>query len=463
MNPISLTPISLMPSQEAIWEFLKYFEPDDPGRSRFNVMGAEEWAHGVSPELFRNAVADVTERHDALRMVFADIEVDARITFRPRIDLPIAWEDLSFLSGPEQRERLAAISAGEYGREFDLRTGPLWSVRVIRLGPERHLIMVCLFHMIADGWSVNVVLSDLAAAYLARVGTRPAPPLPERRLLDVVAGPGAAVQRRAARAEHWRGRLNPLPDRFAFPPRRPAGGADLVTQSNIDVDFPRDIGARLPAFAAEHQTTPFIVLLAAYRILLGRWTGWDRVVIGTAMLGRDVRGTHRMVGPFVENIYVATTSSGESALADVLRTVHEEVLTCIEHAASFTEIARAVNPDFDRQRPWPFLNLYDAWFQATAAANNDGGEGAGVRPAAIGRPSRAEWADREPGCPASLLLHAKRGEPGFILDDVRTGGSVVFNPSFYPEEMVRSVVRDYPAVIMALLDNPHQRVSEVGG
>src|SRR5690348_18511766 len=108
MNPAwpASAPISLMPSQQNIWEFLKYFDPDDPGRSGFNLLGGKEWPGSIDPELFRNAVADVTERHDALRMVFTDTGVDAQIAFRPRIDLPIEWEDLSSLPEEQQDERL---------------------------------------------------------------------------------------------------------------------------------------------------------------------------------------------------------------------------------------------------------------------------------------------------------------------------------------------------------------------
>jgi hypothetical protein len=454
----------LAPSQETIWEFVRCFSPRDPGAAAFNIVDAADWQEPVDPREFRLAVADVCARHDALRLVFDDIGAEPSIRFRAASADPVRWHDLSDLKRPERLVRLQGIAGAAQGRYFDLREGPLWTVDVARLGPSRHAVIVCLCHLIADGWSTSVLLRDLSTAYRHRAGT--GPPLPGLALgfreLTMRAVPSA--DRRAARAEYWRRRLDPLPDRFAFPARRPAAGADVAAKAKVAVPLGRGVADHLDRFAARTRTTPFIALLAAYRVLLAGWTEWERVVLGTTTLGRNIPGAEDVVGQLTTNVYLATTVSPADTLRDVLGRVRDEMLGAMRHAAPFTEIARAVYPGFDSARPWPFLNLYDAWYQTTAGnePTTQSAEEAGGTATGPARPtSRRQWVDGLDACPIDVQMWAKRGEPGFMLDNERHGGTMVYCPTFYPEEMVVEVARRYPAVVAAMLHDPQQRVGDL--
>jgi hypothetical protein len=235
-------------------------------------------------------------------------------------------------------------------------------------------------------------------------------------------------------------------------------------QASVDVPFPPTVAEQLGGFAAWARTTPFLVLLAAYRILLTCWSGWDRVVLGTTTLGRHAPGAQHVVGQFTTNVYLAVTVSPRDTLREVLGRMHEEMLGAVRHAAPYTEIARAVHPGFDACRPWPFLNLYDAWFQSTAGnesttARSPRGPRADVQSAPVG--CRTAWTTGRRGCPADLQMWAKRGEPGFVLDSTRHGGSTVFCPAFYPEAMVSAVTARLPGLVEDLLADPYQTVGDV--
>lgn len=143
-------------------------------------------------------------------------------------------------------------------------------------------------------------------------------------------------------------------------------GVDVTAEASLALPIEADLVGKLHAFARRQRITPFVLFLAAYRILLGVRTGWPRVIIGTATAGRDAAGAEHLIGQFTHNIYLATTIGPDATLVEALGTVRASMYEAMRHTASFYEIARAVNPEFDMMRPWPFLFLYHSWFQSAA-------------------------------------------------------------------------------------------------
>lgn len=444
-------------SQEALWEFLSCFAPDDPGALGYNVFDTATWDGPVDPEVFRLAVGDVMRRHDALRIVFAQTGLDPAIRVLDEVDTSITFADLSG-QPPRRRAALKASLLGyERRRAYDLREGPLWKCSLLRLQDERHLVAVSLFHMIADGWSTGVFLRDLRGAYLARTGQGPAlPPLP-LSYQAAMAPPryGAAEARR--RADYWKRSLNPLPGPWPYEPALDSPDVDVCAEASLELPIEADLVGRLHAFARQQRVTPFVLFLAAYRILLGIRTGWPRVVIGTATAGRDAAGTEHLIGQFTHNIYLATTIAPDATLLEALGTVRSSMYEAMRHTASFYEIARAVNADFDAMRPWPFLLLYHAWFQSAPPTS-------APRPSSE-QPREHRSRSRGPSAPVTdpdaLRLWAKKGEPGLVVRHDRRGAAMHYNPTLYSRDTMMEVLHGYTAVLTGLLTDPHQRIRDL--
>jgi len=444
-------------SQETLWEFVSCFAPGDPGRLGYNVFDTAAWSGPVDPGVFTAAVADVARRHDALRIVFASTGVDPLIRVEEAIDPPVSFTDLSAESGERRVARRAAILGYERGRAFDLGTGPLWSVTLIRDSPTSHLVAVSLFHLIADGWSTGVFLKDLETAYRAR--TDQGPPLVPLRLsyAAAMAPPGYDDTEARRRAEYWKRHLTPLPGPWPYAPQPRHPGTDVTAQASLTLPIPADLVHRLHAFARRQHLTPFVLFLAAYRILLGARTGWPRLVLGTATAGRDAPGAEDLVGQFTHNIYVESTIPLATTLADALARVRASSYEAMRHTASFTEIARAVNPDFDQVRPWPFLLLYHSWFQSAApAADPEPTPGLHEHRSRTRNPGGAVLDDDQ------LRLWAKRGEPGLVVRHDRKGAAMTYNPTFYPRDAMVATLHGYTAVLQALLADPQQRIGDLG-
>ncbi|MEU7871436.1 condensation domain-containing protein [Dactylosporangium sp. NPDC049140] len=439
-------------SQEALWEFVSCFAPSDPGVLGYNVFETATWNESIDVNSFRSAVGDVCARHDALRIVFDSVGIDPLIRIPDRIEPPLAFTDLT--AGPASRRDLlrGSILGYERGRAFDLRGGPLWSVVLLRTAPDRHIVAVTLFHLIADGWSTGVLLRDLRAAYRARTGAGPALPPLKLSYAAATADPDLGPADRRRRDEFWRRTLTPLPDEWPFErsPQQP----DVTAEATLGRPIEAGLIGRLHAFARSQRITPFLLYLAAYRILLGARTGRPRLVLGTATAGRDEPGAEDLVGQFTNNVYVATTMGPETTLVEGIGLVRAAMYEAVRHTASFTEIARAVNPGFDAMRPWPFLLLYHSWFQSAAPTNDP-------------PPDRREHRSRARKPAGTTLdehttrLWAKRGEPGLVVRHDRRGASMNYNPTIYPRAAMLETLDGYTAVLSALLDDPDQRIGDL--
>ncbi|MEE6260942.1 condensation domain-containing protein [Plantactinospora sonchi] len=458
---MSPTVTTLARSQETLWEFVRCFAPDDPGCLGYNVFRSMPLAGLVDPDTFRAAVGDLVRRHDALRIVFETVDDDPLIRFVDEIEPIITYLDVS--AEPRRRAvvRQGSLLGYESGRAYDLRRGPLWSVTLVRTSPTEHVVAVSMFHLIADGWSTGVFLRDLAAAYAARTGRgAPLPELP-LRYAEAVAPPRWDAARWRRRAEFWKRQLTPLPETVPFRTPGPLTGLDVTASASASVALSPDLARRLHAFARQRRMTPFVLSLAAYRVLLGAMTGGERIVLGTATSGRDEVGTKDLIGQFTHNVYVSTTVPFRTTLAEAVEEVRSATFAAMRNVLSFKEIAEAVNPGFADERPWPFLLLYHSWFQSAPPAGDAlaGPPGAGseireqrsrgrLPAAARTGPDRLEW-------------WAKRGEPGLTVSDDRRRAEINYNPTCYDRDAVVRAVRGYRTVLEELLRDPHQRISDL--
>jgi hypothetical protein len=452
----------LLRSQENVWEYIYTFAPDAPGRIGCNVFNVEELNEPIDLDTFTAAVGDVARRHDALRTRFVTVDNDPLTRIADEITPSIRFVDLAREPAARRGVRVGALFGFESHRDFDLLRGPLWNVTLVRLGPVKHLVSIAMTHVIADGWSTGVFLRDLRAFYRARTGQGAAPgPLPVS-FADALADPQWTEAEHRRRVDYWRAALSPLPDASPFTVAPATPGMDVQAEASLGLTLPWELGRPLCALARRNRMTPYVLYLAAYRILLGVHTGWDRVVIGSATAGREDPAHKELVGQFTHNLYVPTTIPLQHTMLDALGAVRTSVFEGLRNMASFKEIAPAVNPDFERMRPWPYLPLYHAWFISTAP---------GV---AGGRPTGPTAATglregRMPGRPIALpstldgqtALWAKKGEPNLTVSDDLSTVFVRYNPFFYDRDEMAALIQGYRKILEELLHDPRQRLVDL--
>ncbi|WP_089154313.1 condensation domain-containing protein [Micromonospora sp. NBS 11-29] len=456
------TTLPLAPSQQMMWEFMTALDPARPGDARLVVVEFRRLRGTLRVDVLRQAMQDVVDRHDALRMRFARIGAEPAVTILPHVDSPLEYVDVSGLHPARQQARVEQIAYAHRNDAFDPGRAPLWRAALVRLSATEHVLALCFFHMVSDGWSCRVFVEDLCHAYAARLGAvDPQPPLgvdfAALAALQEAELSGGGIDA-ATRAEYWRDRLRPVQPYQLFPARAPDPDVALSAEVATRFAFPPEVTARLRPVARRARTSPYVLLLAAYLVLLATRAGRSRVVLGTTTLGRESPLSRRLIGQFTNNVYLPVTVAPDAPMREVVAAAHAALAGAVDHATPYHRVARAVRPDFPRVRPWPDNHLFDAWFQSAASASPVlHCPGLRIEPLDVtarpapGTPPPVVAADVPPDC---LPVWVKRGSPIVVLDDDRAGGVVIRNRGVFGDDLVRGLIDDYVAVVSALVADP---------
>jgi condensation domain-containing protein len=457
-------PTSLLPAQESHWEWMCGLSPGAPGASRFLVVDNRFVDAALDEAAIRRAFADVTSRHDALRLVFDSVGCEPRLHIEPAVEPPVEYLDLSALTEVSQQHWIAELVFRENNRTFDLLRAPPWHAWYVRLGPERHFINACFSEIIADGWASKVFMEDLLTAHALHTGSAAVPEAP------LSFAEMHAIQRRRLapqedRLAYWREQLLPFPSSAPFRPRITAE-TSVLTRSRIDVVFGRAVLASLRGLAWRSRTSLYIVLMAAYHVLLSVATGQDRTVLSTAVLGRTTSRERRSLLPCTIDLYVATTLSSKVSLRDAVRRTHESMDRALANLVSFTSIARAVNPDFDAERPWPDLHLCHGNFYAAAFEDPELSL-AGMRvmmPRLAGRAPADPTATTLRACamsPARRAVWAAYCGPSMEISHARDACALIYNGEMYPDDEMREHLDAYLWIVELMASSPDMTVGAI--
>jgi amino acid adenylation domain-containing protein len=319
--------------QQRMW-FAHNFAPDS---AEYNSAFALRLTGRLDVPALAAAMTSVVERHEILRTTFADgdsghdggMQVVHPVTpVRPIVT------DLSGLADPERDTALWRTLVAATNEPYDLRTGPLLRMSLVRLADREHVLHVGMHHIVSDGWSMGLLLRELAACYPAALAGRP----PDLPALPVRYADFAHWQRRrfaspagAADLDHWRRRLRDVPV-LDLPTDRPRPAVRTSSGAHLTVPLPADVTAGLRALAARQDTTAFTVLVAATQVVLARYSGQDDVAVGTIVAGRSRAEFERLIGFFVNTVVLRCTVAESASFAEHVDRVRETVLTAFEHA-----------------------------------------------------------------------------------------------------------------------------------
>jgi amino acid adenylation domain-containing protein len=333
-------------AQQRLW-FLAQLRPDD---TSYNVSATVLARGHLRPAALAGSFRQVVLRHEGLRTRFVNLEgrplqaVDAA----PRIDLPIV--DLSALADPEAAAKL--LARDEAGRPFDLETGPLLRTTLLRLDRERHWLLLTIHHLVSDAWSMGVLIREVTALYRAAIergspGAEALPPLPIQ-YADFAGWQLETLRSEAlARAlDYWRRQLAGCPPALELPTDRPRTSRPSPRGARRPLSMPGDLRARVEALARREETTPFVVLLAAFLALLHRWTGQEDLVVGTPFANRRRSEVQGLIGFFVNTLPIRVALAGRPSFAELVRRARESVLGAHAHQElPFERLVEELRPE----------------------------------------------------------------------------------------------------------------------
>ncbi|UVL75985.1 amino acid adenylation domain-containing protein [Pseudomonas putida] len=291
------------------------------------------------------AIRRLIERHESLRCHFAERDGDPHVLLASDSQgFTLGWQDCLGLDEPA----LQVLLCDESARPFDLaRELPLRG-RVLCLAPHRHVLLLTLHHLVADGWSLGVLISELGELYQAFSSGHedPLAALPvqyidyalwQRRWLS-----GDALQQQA---DYWMAQLNGAPAQITLPWDRPRPERQQYAGDSVELSLDPRLSRELKALCGRHGVTPFMLFTAAWAVLLSRLAGQDEVVIGTPVANRQQAEVDGLIGMFVNALALRMDVSGAPDVATLLARVKAVVLAGQAHQdLPFEQVVELLRP-----------------------------------------------------------------------------------------------------------------------
>ncbi|MBV9774839.1 MAG: amino acid adenylation domain-containing protein, partial [Gemmatimonadetes bacterium] len=317
-------------AQERLW----FLDRLQPGSLAYNMPTALRLGGALDVAALERALGEVVRRHEALRTTFAEVESAPVQVTAPFRGFTLLVEDLAAL-GEEEREAVVRRRAlAEAARPFDLAAGPLFRARLLRLDEEEHVLLVGMHHVVSDGWSLRVLLAEIAALYAAYREGRESP----LRELPVQYADYAVWQRAQLRGEvlnrqlaYWRERLAGAPELLELPTDRPRPATPSFRGDTVPVEVPAGALEQLRALGRAEGSTLYMVLLGAFQALLAKYAGSEDVVVGSPIAGRTRREVEELIGFFANTLVLRTDLSGDPPFRELLARVRAETLGAYEH------------------------------------------------------------------------------------------------------------------------------------
>jgi amino acid adenylation domain-containing protein len=314
-------------AQERLWFLAKL----DPASAAYNIPVALKLRGDLVLPALAASWTTIVERHAALRTTFHFGPVQV---ISPPAALPLPVVDLTALPETERAGVLDRWVREDARRAFDLERGPVLRALLLRTTAVEHVLALNVHHIVADGWSIGVVVRELAAAYRAwSAGERPVlPALPiqyadyalwQRRWLQ-----DDVLERQLA---WWRERLAAVPAVLDLPTDRPRPPMASQRGATVGVALPAAVGAAVRRLARENGATLYMVLFAALAAELCRLTGEERVAVGSPIANRNRLETEGLIGFFVNTLVLPADLGADPTVAALLAQVRETTLGAYAH------------------------------------------------------------------------------------------------------------------------------------
>ena len=433
-------PLSL--NQEALW-FLSRLEPDRPTYMLYlalNVKGP------FSIPILEQALNEISRRHEILRTRFPEIDGHPAQVIEPAATRKLPVVDVSQVPESDREAELRRKLAQEMGRPIDFQNGPLVRIVLLRRAENDFVVAASMHHMIHDGWSVSVVLGELAVLYAALAAGRPSP-LPE---LPIQYVDFAAWQRQLLQGEtlqrlqaFWRKQLADvppleLPTDFPPPPVRTTRGSSRPCRLSPQT------GAAVVEFCRREGVTPFMVMLAAFEVLLARYCGQDDFAVGTPVANRSRSELEVLIGYFVNVVVLRANLGGDPSFRETVSRVRQVALDAFEHQEmTLDQVVDAVRPERHLSRN-PIFQVMFALHNIQLPPVPD--VGVEITP--------LEDCPAPPSANFALTLELFQTEKEFQ-------GSLNFSTDLFDPETIDRMVQQYQVLVAAAVGEPERSISSL--
>ncbi len=431
-------PAPLSFAQQQLW----FLDQLHPGSSVYNMEKAYCLTGPLDVHALERALNEIRRRHDALRTTFDCVKERPLQIIAPYQPVALAVEDLTHLP-EDQRERVCQDTLSAQARvPFNLRRDGLMRARLLRLGTEKHVLLLVIHHIVSDGWSTRVLTDEIAALYEAFAQGRPSPlpPLPiqyadyaswQRDWLQ-----GETLERLLA---YWKKQLEGSLPVLDLPTDRARPTVQSFNGARRSVALPNVLVQSLTAASQRRQATLFMSMLAAFSTLLHRHTGQEDIIVGTAVAGRTHAETQNLIGLFLNTVALRTDVSGNPTFDELLQRVRRVTIDALTYQdLPFEKLVMELQPERSLSRTPLFQVVLNMFMMAEPERYVSGVK-------------IANLTKQEAESKYDLTLYVQAAEQEMLLD-------LVFNTDLFHAARMEEMLEQFTSLLEQIAEAPDRPV-----
>jgi amino acid adenylation domain-containing protein len=427
-------------------ERLYFLDQLQPNSSLYNLPVSFRLQTSLNVDWLEKSLSEIVRRHEILRTTFEMVEGSPVQVVHPAAPVKLHIHDVS--RSPDGETEALRQAASEAQDPFNLREGPLFRARLVRLHEQDHVLLLTMHHIVSDGWSMLVLMQELNALYES-YSRGAAASLPE---LPIQYSDFALWQRQALSAEviekhldYWREQLAGAPPILELPFDRPRPSVQSYRGAMETFTVGRGISNQLLRIGKQEGTTVFMTLLAAFQVLLARYSGqWD-VVVGTPIANRDRAELEGLIGFFVNTLVLRTKMEDDPSFVELLRRVRQTTVDAYAHQdLPFEKLVEELHPERELS--------HNPLFQVIFATD--------LRTDAMRPSSRAVGSSNQL---AQTNTGTSKFDLAFNMSESQAGlaGIVEFNTDLFDAATIQRLIGIWKVLLEAIVANPDERVSKL--
>lgn len=427
--------------QERLW-FLYQLQPDIP---LFNDSILIHVTGKLDSIALEKSFNEIIKRHEILRTTFKIVDTQPIQIIAPTLTLKLLILDLQDLSKPEQEELVKQIISEQSSKTFDLTQELLLRCKLIRLKQQEHIILLTMHHIICDGLSRQIFYRELGTLYQAFCdGTVPALPELPIQYADFALWQRQSLDDQTYKSQlvYWQQKLENLPPVLTLPTDNPRPAVQSLRGARQTLILPQSLTEALKSLSQKEGVTLFMVLLAAFKTLLYRYTGQTDLVVGTPIANRNQIETENLLGCFINTLVLRTDLSNNPSFRELLARVRETTLAAYAHQdLPFEQLVKELQPERTLSHNPLFQTMFvfqDAPLQALELP------GLKLTPSIVDS-GFAEF---------DLTL---------FLEDTKQGlmGALEYNTDLFGADTINRMIGHWQTLLAGIVSHPDEKISQL--
>jgi amino acid adenylation domain-containing protein len=428
-------------AQQRLW-FIEQLQPES---STYHICAALRMAGLLNKRALELSLEEILRRHEVLRTSFITVDGEPAQVIAPHSAFVLNTVDLATTPVSEREAELQQLMKEEALKPFNLTQGPLLRARLLRLNSTEHVLQLTMHHIVSDGWSSGLIVKELTALYQAFSAGEPSP-LEE---LAIQYADYALWQRERLGGEllskqigYWKEQLASAPTTLELPRRQLRSAVPAFRGATQEFELSPDVSARLKTLSRNLESTLFMTLLAAFKVLLWRYSGQTDILVGSPIANRNRVETESLIGFFVNTLVLRTELSPDLSFRELLKRVREVCLGAYAHQdVPFEKLVEALQP----VRSLSHTPLVQVMFALQNAP----------------RPALSL-----PGLQLSLMevpIETAKFELTFSLEESFKGlsGVLEYNSDLFDDGAATRMLGQYGRLLEAIVTDPEARLSEL--